>query len=100
MLVGGENYKILVGFNSFHATIEDFQIDFTKDKLQLIVRRNDTPIVKIDDFFVKVISGISVRNKGMEFIIESADFNLTYEFLKFVRFKTDHGWIVVELSRE
>lgn len=97
MLVGGENYEITIGLNSFHAEVCDFEIDFYKHNECLIIKRNSTTILEIDGFFVKSISGVSVRNKGMYFTIKSADFVLTYDFLRFIRFRTEHGWIVVEI---
>lgn len=98
MLIGGENYEVVSGLSTLHAKVGKFEIDFIKDKERLVIRRDGAIILEIDSFFVKTISGISVRNEGMKFIIKSVDFDLTYEFLRLFRFKTDYGWIVVELS--
>ncbi len=99
MLIGGQNYKILVGPNSFDATVGEYEISFVMSKERLIIKRNGI-VVEVDGFFVRSLSGISIKNEGLAFIIEGEDFILTYEVLRFIRFKTNDCSLVVEIKLE
>lgn len=98
-LVGGEKYVIRFGVDSFDATVGEYEVKFIKSKEQLVIKRDDT-IVEIDGFFVKSNTPLKIENRGFEFVIEANDFTLTYEFLKFIRFRTNDCSLVVELSGE
>lgn len=96
--IGGQGYKIRLGINSFDATVNDYKVAFIKDKEQLVIRKNSTVILETDGFFVKSFSPVKIENRGFELVIEGCDFILTYQYIKFIRFRSGNAWIVVEIS--
>ena len=96
MIISGQKYEVFLGVSSFHAKVGDYAIDFVRDKQRIVIKRNSNIILEINDLCVKAISGIAIRNEGLVFRITS-DFELTYEYMKYLRFKAEDGsWLVAE----